>query len=47
MLANFVAEFTPAVKDAHSVCQVSIRAWSVYVDGASNARGSGILLQLP
>ena len=37
VLVDFVAEFTPTVKDAYRVCQVSIHAWSFYVDGASNA----------
>ena len=37
VLVDFVAEFTLAVRNAHRVCQVSIHAWSFYVDGASNA----------
>lgn len=47
VLADFVAEFIPLVDDAHRVCQVSIRPWKVYVDGASNAHraGIGILLK--
>ena len=42
MLADFVAEFTLVPKAPLGICQVTIKKWSVYVDGASNARGSGI-----
>ena len=42
MLADFVAEFTFVPKAPLGICQVTIKKWSVYVDGASNARGSGI-----
>lgn len=49
VLADFVVEFTPSLGAPLSVCQVTIRPWKVYIDGASNARGSGvgIVLQLP
>ena len=49
MLADFVAEFTPAIGDAHRVCQVLVQPWKVYVDGASNVWGSriGIVLESP
>ena len=40
VLANFVAKFTLAIGDAHRMCQVLVRPCKVYVDGASNARGS-------
>ena len=42
MLVDFIAKFTPEVGDGHRVCQESVRPWKVYVDGASNAQGSGI-----
>ena len=42
MLADFVAKFTFVPKAPLGICQVTIKKWSVYVDGASNARGSGI-----
>ena len=42
MLADFMAEFTLVVGDAHRVYQVSVQPWKVDVDGASNARGSGV-----
>ena len=37
-MADFVAEFTPVPKALLGICQVTIKKWSVYVDGASNAR---------
>ena len=39
---GFAAKHTPPVDDAHRVCQVSVRPWKVYVDGASNAHRAGI-----
>ena len=42
MLADFVVKFTPTIEDAHRVCQVSVRAWKVYMDRGSNAWGFGI-----
>ena len=42
VLADFVAKFTPAPGVSVRVCQVSVKSWRVYVDGASNARGCGV-----
>lgn len=42
VLADFVAEFTPEIGDAHRVCQESVRPWKMYVNRASNAQGFGI-----
>lgn len=42
VLADFVAEFTPSSGTSLIVCQVTIRQWKVYVDGASNSRGLGV-----
>lgn len=49
MLADFVAEFTPSSGTSLIVCQVTIRQWKVYVDGASNSRslGVGVMLESP
>ena len=38
MLADFVAEFTPSLGASLTVCQVTVKRWKVYVDGASNIR---------
>ena len=44
-----MAEFTPMMSSANWVCQVLLRPWQVYVDGASNAQGAeiGIVLVSP
>ena len=42
MLANFVAEFTPSLGTSVGICLVTIKQWQVYMDGASNARGSRV-----
>lgn len=42
MLVDFVAEFTPLLRASLTVCQVIIKQWMVYVDGASNVRGLGV-----
>ena len=42
VLADFIAKFTLSVGDMLRVCQVLVRPWKVYVDGASNAHGVGI-----
>lgn len=42
ILADFVAKFTIALGAFVVVCQVLVRPWRVFVDGASNARGSGV-----
>lgn len=49
VLADFVAEFTPSSGTSLIVCQVMIRQWKVYVDGASNSRGLGVgvVLEFP
>ena len=49
MLADFLAEFTPSLGISVGICQVMVRQWRVYVDGASNARGSriGIVMVSP
>ena len=41
-MADFMAELMPTVRDAYKVCQVSIWAWKIYVDGAFSAQGIGI-----
>lgn len=41
-MADFVAKFTIALGAFVVVCQVLVRPWRVFVDGASNARGSGV-----
>lgn len=42
MLADFVAKFTPALGALIGICQVTVKQWKAYVDGVSNARGSGV-----
>ncbi|XP_075656553.1 uncharacterized protein LOC142626727 [Castanea sativa] len=42
VLADFVAEFTPSSRASLMICQVTVRRWKVYMDGASNTRGSGV-----
>ena len=42
VLADFVAEFTLSSGVFVEICQVIVRRWKVYVDSASNARGSGL-----
>lgn len=37
-----MAEFMPASGVTVGVCQVSTQPWRVFVDGASNVRGSGV-----
>ena len=46
VLADFVAEFTPSSGVSIEICQVIVRRWKVYVDGASGARGSGVAMVL-
>ena len=45
-MANFVVEFTPSFKASLMICQVTVREWTVYVDGMSNVRGSGVKVLL-
>ena len=40
VLVDFIAEFTPK-NDGKVICNVEIRPWKVFVDGASNAMGVG------
>ena len=49
MLADFLAEFTPSLGISVGICQVMVRQWRVYMDGASNAKGSriGIVMVSP
>ena len=49
VLANFIAEFTLEPKIPIGVCQVMARRWCIYVDGASNTKGSrvGIVMISP
>ena len=42
MLVDFVAEFTREPGVPVGICQVMVEKWQVYVDSASNIRGSGI-----
>ena len=42
VLADFVAEFSPAPGALIGIWQVTVKHWRVYVDGASNTRGSGV-----
>lgn len=42
VLADFVTEFTPFSRASLMISQVTVRRWKVYVDGASNTRGSGV-----
>ena len=42
VLADFVAEFTPAPGVIEGVCQISDQSWRVFVDGESNVRGFGV-----
>ena len=42
VLADFVAEFTPALGTSVGICQLTVKRWQVYVDGVSKARGSGV-----
>ena len=46
VLANFMAEFTLMLGALLAICQVTIKKWSVYMDGASNTRGSRIKVVL-
>ena len=39
---DFVTEFTPESGAAYEVHQISPQLWKIYIDGASNARGSSI-----
>ena len=42
VLADFVAEFTLALRASVVICQLTVKRWQVYVDGVSKARGSGV-----
>lgn len=42
MLSEFMVEFTPSQGASIGICQVRVKHWNVYVDGVSNARGSGV-----
>lgn len=42
VLVDFVAEFTREPRVPIGICQVMVKKWCVYVDSASNTRGSGI-----
>ena len=42
VLVDFMVEFMPAPGVTVGVCQVSVQSWRVFVDGAFNARGSGV-----
>lgn len=42
MLANFVAKFSPTPVAPIGICQVTIKHWRVYMDSASNVRGSRV-----
>ena len=46
VLVDFMAKFTPPPQGFIGICQVTVKQWKVFVDGASNARGSrvGIVL---
>ena len=41
ILANFVIEFTSAVSDENTQTMTDLPIWKLFVDGASNAQGSG------
>jgi len=41
-----MAKFTLMLGTLLAICQVTVKKWSVYVDGAANARGSGIKVVL-
>ncbi|XP_065622758.1 uncharacterized protein LOC112030837 [Quercus suber] len=40
VLADFVAEFSPR-NGGEMICQVEVRPWKVFVDGASSSQGAG------
>ena len=42
VLAKFMAEFTPSQGAFVGICRVWVKCQKVYVDSASNARGSGV-----
>lgn len=42
MLADFMAKFTPPPQGFVGICQVTVRQWKKFMDGASNARGLGV-----
>ena len=42
MLVDFIVEFTPEPGVPVGICQVMVKKWRVYVDDASNIKGSGI-----
>ena len=42
MLVDFVAEFTLKLGVPIGICQVMVKKWQVYVDDASNIKGSRI-----
>lgn len=49
MLANFVAEFTPPLTSSEGICHIKIGQWKVFMNEASNVKGSevGLVLILP
>ena len=46
MLVDFMAEFTPPFLGSMGICQVKFGLWKVFVDGASNGKGSEIRIVL-
>ena len=46
MLVDFVVEFSPPLLSSVGICQIKMGQWRVFMDGASNARGSGVEIVL-
>ena len=42
VLADFVAKFSPVLGAPIGICQVTVKHWRVYMDSASNVRGSRV-----
>lgn len=42
LLEDFMAKLTLSQGSSIRVCQVRVKRWQVYVDSASNAKGSGM-----
>ncbi|XP_022888963.1 uncharacterized protein LOC111404382 [Olea europaea var. sylvestris] len=46
-LADFIAELTPRPRGPDSSSSLSIAVWEIFVDGASNSSGSGVIIISP
>ena len=46
VLVDFVVEFSPPLPSSVGICKIKMGQWKVFMDGASNARGSGVEIVL-